>query len=96
MRGVTFFVSGEEAEQIAIGQGAEGFGAVAIVAQAGGGKDGRSLQTAERSEGGAISTVELAQVFEKFGFEMGVGAAALRSGTPARAVFACRGCGCTE
>jgi hypothetical protein len=36
------FASGKEAEQVAVGYGAESFGAVAVVAEAAGGKDRRA------------------------------------------------------
>jgi hypothetical protein len=39
--GIEVFVSGEEAKEVAIGEGAKGLSAVRVVAQAGSGKDGR-------------------------------------------------------
>src|SRR5215467_11382366 len=39
--GVLVFVPGEDAKEVAVDEGAKGLGAVAVVAQAGGGKDGR-------------------------------------------------------
>jgi len=90
-RGVLVFVSGEEAKEVAVDEGTKGLGAVAVVAQAGGGKDGRLreafavLKAGKRGEGDAVSAVELAKGVKELGFEMGiaglgVGAAAQRFG----------------
>ena len=43
--GVLVFASGKQAKQVAVGQGAEFLGAVAVVAQAVVGEDARLLQT---------------------------------------------------
>ena len=76
--GVLVFASGKEAEQVAVGQGAERFRAVAVVAQAVVGEDARLLQTVllckavERSQGDAKAAVQVAQGFKEFGFELRV------------------------
>jgi len=74
------FVSGEEAKEVAVGEGAQGFSAVAVVVQTGGREDGLSfvLKAGEGGEGDAVSAVELAKVIKELGFEMRVGAAARR------------------
>jgi hypothetical protein len=45
--GIAFFLSGEELEQVMIGQGAEFLGVVAVVAQAVWGKDARSFSVSQ-------------------------------------------------
>jgi hypothetical protein len=75
-RGDPVFTSGKEAKQVAVGNGAEGFRAVAVVAQAAGGKDqGPSLtifdlKAVERREGNAISAIEMVKGFKEFGFAL--------------------------
>jgi hypothetical protein len=81
--GVLVFVFGKDAKQVAVGNGTEGFRAVAVVAQASGGKDQRpkltvfGFQAFERGEGDAVSAVEVLEGFKEFGFALMVGAAAL-------------------
>jgi hypothetical protein len=103
--GVVFFVSGEEAEQVAVGNGAKGFRAVTVVAEAGGGEDGRpnltvfGFKTLERGEGDAVSAVDVVEGFQEFGFalvvvRLGVTAAArrLRRGIGAYSFMNSHGC----
>jgi hypothetical protein len=63
-------VSGEEAKQVAVDEGAQSFRAVAEVAQAGGRENHPLRQAAERGEGDTVSAIELAQVVKEFGFEL--------------------------
>jgi hypothetical protein len=76
--GVSVFASGKEAEQLAVGYGAESFGAVAIVAEAASGKDRRAnlsvfgFQSVERGEGDAVSAIEVVEGFKEFGFALAV------------------------
>ena len=75
--GVLLFVSGKMAEQVTVGEGAQRFRAVAIVAHAGGGKDFRLRQLTKRRQGNAVSAIALAQGGKEILFEIDVGAAAL-------------------
>ncbi len=76
-RGVPVFVSGDEADQITVGNSTEGFGAVAVVAEAASGKDRRpklavfGFKAVERGEGDAVSAIEVLEGFKEFGFELG-------------------------
>src|SRR5262245_6944847 len=87
--GVVVFVSGEEAKEVAVGNGAEGFCAVAVIAETAAGEDGRTklavfgFQTFECGEGNAVSAVEMVEGFKELGFalmvvRLRVAAAALR------------------
>jgi hypothetical protein len=75
-RGELVFASGKEAKQVAVGNGAEGFRAVAVVAEAAGGKDQRpslavfGLKAVERGEGDAVSAIEVVEGFKEFGFAL--------------------------
>jgi len=102
--GVVVFVSGEEAKEVAIGNGAEGFCAVAVVAETAAGEDGRTkltvfgFQTFECGEGDAVSAVEMVEGFKQLGFALmvvglGVAATALRSGVPGTRGFRVLGLG---
>jgi hypothetical protein len=77
-------VSGKNAEQVAVDQGTERLSTVAVIAQAGGGKDcwpfqaGLVLELLERGQGKTISTVQLVESLKKLGFELKVRAAARR------------------
>jgi hypothetical protein len=69
-RGVLVFVSGEEAKEVAVDEGAESFRAVGEVAQTGGRENYPLRQAAESGEGDPVPAVELAQVVKEFGFEL--------------------------
>ncbi len=83
-RCILVFVSGKNAEQVAVDKRAERLGAVAVIAQAGGGEDCRSfqmglvLQLLKRGQGKPISAVQLVESLKKLGFELSVRAAARR------------------
>ncbi|HEX3093893.1 MAG TPA: hypothetical protein VHW72_14770 [Candidatus Angelobacter sp.] len=76
---VVIFACCQEAKQVAVGNGAKGFRAVAVVAEAAGGEDCRTqltvlgFKTFERGEGDAVSTVEVVESFKEFGFALLVG-----------------------
>jgi hypothetical protein len=78
---VPFFPCGDEAEQVAIGLGAEGFSAVTVIMEKTGGKGARHMlavfgfQFVERSQRNAVSAVEMAEGFKDFGLELVVWAA---------------------
>ena len=85
---VLFFACGDEAEQVAIGLGAKGFCAVAVIMEKTGGKGAwRTLtvfgfQFVERGQGDAVSAVEMAEGFKDFGFELMVRTVARECGAP--------------
>ena len=101
---VVIFMGCKKAQQVAVGNGAKGFRAVAVVAEAAGGEDGGpklavfGFKTFERGEGDAVSAVEVMESFKEFGFALLVRAAArgLRRGIGALTVdqdalqFCCR------
>jgi hypothetical protein len=74
--GFVLFASGEEPEQVAVGLGAESFGAVAVVMQ----KDGSEgaarvlavsdFKAVERGQGNAVSTIEVAERLKEIGFQL--------------------------
>ena len=68
--GIVLFPSGEEAEQITVGAGAEHFRAVAIVMQAFLREDiwPLPLQTVKGGQGNAKAPVEMTQGFKQLGF----------------------------
>jgi hypothetical protein len=77
--GVLVFVSGKEAEQVAVSEGAQGFRTVAVVMQAVMREDGRlvpvffgAAETVESGKGHAKATVQLTQSVKQFGFLMRV------------------------
>jgi hypothetical protein len=75
-RGDPVFASGKEAQQVAVGNGAEGFRAVAIFAQAAGGEDRRTdlavfdFKAVERGEGDTVSAIEVVEGLKEFGFAL--------------------------
>jgi hypothetical protein len=73
--GVLVFVSGEDAEQVAVGLGAQDLGAAAIAVEKARGEDavGFGFQLVERVQGKAVSAVEAAQDFKDLGFALPVG-----------------------
>jgi hypothetical protein len=95
--GVAVFVSGEKAEQIAVGNGAENLRAIAVIAETAGGEDGRPLlavfgfQALKRGEGDAVSAVEVVESVKELGFALMIGT--LGCGAPGtRASGSCRFC----
>jgi len=74
--GFLFFARGDETEQIAVGLGAEGFRAVAVVMEKAASKGAPcalpvfDFQSVERGQGDAVSAIEVAQGFKDFGFEL--------------------------
>lgn len=75
-RGELVFASGKEAQEVAVGNGAEGFGTVAVVAEAAGREDQRpslavfGFKAVERGEGNAVSAIEVVKGFKEFGFAL--------------------------
>ena len=74
--GLLLFASGEEAEQVAVGLGAESFRAVAVVMQKAG-REGAprmlavfDFKAVERGQGNAVSAVEMAERFKEIGFQL--------------------------
>jgi hypothetical protein len=82
--GFVVFSSGKEAEQITVSDGAKGFCAIAVVAEAAGGEDWRreltvfGFQPFERGEGDAVSAVDVVEGFQEFGFALMVRELGLR------------------
>ena len=91
--GFLFFARGDETEQIAVGLGAEGFRAVAVVMEKTGGKGAPcalpvfDFEPVERSQGDAVSAIEVAQGFKDFGFELMVRTVAQGFGAPGKPGF---------
>jgi hypothetical protein len=73
---IPLFPPRQQSEQIAVGNGTEGFRAVAIVAQIACGKDRRpeltvfGFQAFECGEGNAVSAVKVVESFKEFGFAL--------------------------
>jgi hypothetical protein len=74
--GFVVFPSGKEAEQITVSDGAKGFRAVAVVAEAAGGEDRGPVLTVfdfqafERGESDAVSAIDVVKSFQEFGFAL--------------------------
>jgi hypothetical protein len=83
---VLVFVSSEEAKEVAVGEGAKGLGAVAVVlketCREGSGRAHAifDFKAVERGQGNAVSAIEVAEGFKEVGFELVVSAAALGFG----------------
>src|SRR5690348_102738 len=82
-------MSGDKAEQVAVGGGPKGFSAVTVIVETAGGKERRAfselaaavgfktvfvLEFVESSEGDAVSAVEVGKGVKELGFELRVGA----------------------
>jgi hypothetical protein len=74
--GFVLFASSKEAQQVTVGYGTEGFCAVAVFAEAAGGKDRWpdlavfGLKALERGEGNAVSAIEVVKGFKEFSFAL--------------------------
>lgn len=78
------FAPGKKTKQVAVGNGTEGFRAVAVVAKAAGGENQRpgltvfGFQAFKRGESYAVSAIEMVEGFKELGFALMVRVTAVR------------------
>ena len=81
--GFVLFASGEEAEEVSVGEGAERFRAVAVAGEEASGKNAGRLQmvsglkAVQGGQGNTVSAIEMAERFKELGFQLVVRAGAL-------------------